>query len=287
MISLNQINDLLEFYGINDIDYKHQCRLAYENLEALHLFEKFDELHHLLFLEGEHFLKFWYFPNVNAMFECEVHPFASNILLLSGGYYHQEIMKTLNFDDEQIEKHKMRVRGTLTNDLIVKGLPGIRVSQVIWGAYFIHGRLIECGGLQFEKAKANPFFGWKEDHIEIHIPMHTSFKKEDILASISQAKKDVEKYFNMKDVDFCCFSWLLSPQVNSYLDDSSNIKQFYKMFDVTEADDCEGDIRNHLFNDTLKVPYDKLPEHTSLQRKIKAALIEGVKFNRGKGTLVI
>ena len=27
---------------------------------------------------------------------------------------------------------------------LVKKLPGIRVSQVIWGAYFIHGKIIEC-----------------------------------------------------------------------------------------------------------------------------------------------
>lgn len=285
MIQYHQIPELLEFYQINDIDYLHQCRLAYTYLEENHLFNKFEELYHRLFLEGDSFLKLWYKPTPSALFECDVHPFATNLLLLSGAYLHQQKMQELNFDQYQIDKHILRVKGTLTNDLIVKGLPGIRVSQVIWGAYFIHGKIIECGSLQFEHAIASPFLGYDKTHIEIHIPIGTSLKKEDVLASITRAKKDIKTYFGLENVDFCCYSWLLSPQVNDYLPETSNIRQFYEMFDVEAKDDCESDIRNHLFNDTNKVSYEQLPENTSLQKNIKRALIEGVKFYRGKGTL--
>ena len=168
---------------------------------------------------------------------------------------------------------------------LVKKLPGIRVSQVIWGAYFIHGKIIECGSLHFEHAKANPFLGWDKTPVEIHIPIGTSLKKEDVIDSINKAKNDVRKYFGLENVDFCCFSWLLSPQVYEYLPQNSNIKHFYEMFIVEQKDDCESDIRNHLFNDTKKVGYEELPEKTSLQKSIKTALLNGVKFYRGKGTL--
>lgn len=286
MIQYHQIPELLDFYQINDIDYLNQCRLAYQFLEENQLFNKFEELFHRLFLEGDLFLKFWYTPTPELLFGQEVHPFATNLLLLSGGYLHQEKMKELNFDQYQIDKHILRVRGTLTNDLIVKNLPGIRVSQVIWGAYFIHGRIIECGSLQFEYAKANPYLGWDKTHIEMHIPIGASLKKEDVLTSVSKAKADIKTYFGLENVDFCCFSWLLSPQVNQYLTSESNIRQFYEMFTIEEKDDCESDIRNHLFNDTSKIAFEQLPEKTSLQRQIKKALINGVKFYRGKGTLI-
>ena len=127
--------------------------------------------------------------------------------------------------------------------------------------------------------------GWDKDHIEIHIPIATSLKKEDVVASIDMAKTAAKKYFGLEDVDFCCYSWLLSPQVNDYLNETSNIRQFYEMFEVEAKDDCESDIRNHLFNDTAKVPFEKLPENSSLQKSIKQALMVGVKFYRGKGTL--
>ena len=285
MITLAQIKELLDFYQIDDIDYYDQCRFAYEDLKNKNLFDTFETLHHRLFLEGRNFLKFWYTPTPIALFGCEVHPFATNLLLLSGGYLHQKKMKELDFDAYQIEKHKLRVRGTLTNDLIVKKLPGIRVTQVIWGAYFVHGIIIECGSLQFEYAIASELLGWDKDHIEIHIPIATSLKKEDVVASIDMAKTAAKKYFGLEGVDFCCYSWLLSPQVNDYLNETSNIRQFYEMFEVEAKDDCESDIRNHLFNDTSKVPFEKLPENSSLQKSVKQALMEGVKFYRGKGTL--
>lgn len=46
------------------------------------------------------------------------------------------------------------------NDLVIRKYEGVRISQMLWAIYFIRGRLLEIGILQFEYS----YFDWYLDN---------------------------------------------------------------------------------------------------------------------------
>lgn len=92
-----------------------------------------------------------------------------------------------NYSNIQKEIYRRRVTEALTNDIYVRELESIRISQMIWVAYFINTKLIEIGRLQYEKC---------ENHIKIHIPSGNKLEIEKVLTSIKDSKNEIEKYFN-------------------------------------------------------------------------------------------
>ena len=206
--------------------------------------------------------------------------FIHNIILLSGYKLHEENMNKYNFDTYQVLAHKNRVRECLTNDIYNRKLEGIRLSQLLWGLYFISIRLIEVGRLQFEYCNNK-----EREYIKIHIPKGDKLLYNEVLNSIRNSKKEIKKYFKIENYEYYCESWLLSKDITKLLDSNSNIAKFQQLFDITEGKDAIKDILNFVFDLQQIDSYYDLPEGTSLQSKIKDLLINEKEIHIGIGKL--
>ncbi len=275
----SMIMQALEYYNIKDIDYVNQCRKCLNFInEHKEILKQFTFYHNILFVDKENKLReLWNYKRVDDLFMETVHPFITNILLLSGFKYHSQNMKKRGFNSEQIMIHKTRVKETLVNDIFFRKYNGIRISQMIWGAYFINCKLIEIGSLQFEY--------YDEKTIKIHIPRNCLFDISFIEKSITESKEYINRYFHITDYNYYCNSWLLSKQIHKIVDESSNIYKFYELFDVVEGTNCLEDILNFVYGDMKITNYQDLSTKTSLQARIKEYLISGKEIKIGMGRL--
>ncbi len=144
-INKSKVKDALEFYGIKDEQYLNNC---YKCIEVLNtntsLKIKADNIYDILYKDNTNKIsELWKFKETQELFGAIYHPFITNILLLSGYEIHLKNMKKYNLDNKQCDIHKKRVKQTLTNDIYQRNYDGIRISQMLWGCYFINLRLIE------------------------------------------------------------------------------------------------------------------------------------------------
>lgn len=142
-------------------------------------------------------------------------------------------------------------------------------------------RLFRIGILEYEFMIRNG-----EPMISIHIPSDTVFTEENLDHTFSAAKAFVETYYPEHKGDrFFCDSWLMAPKLQELLPEDSGIVRFQKRFASIEEtpfpDACVG----WVFGKTAETPISELPENTSLQRKIKALMLEGGHLNAGLGLL--
>ncbi len=93
------------------------------------------------------------------------------------------------------------------------------------------------------------------------------------------------------DGELCvmCFSWLLYPPILENYKDGTNIKKFYRLFDVVKFDD---DAKNKDFWRVFKVRYspeelDKVETDNSLKRAIAEHLRCGGTMGNGTGIVVV
>ena len=86
-----------------------------------------------------------------------------------------------------------------------------------------------------------------------------------------------------------CMSWLLYPPILEKLDDNTNMKKFYRLFDIVDQGPHE---QNHDFWRVFYVPYSEealqtVPVRTRLERVLVEHLKSGEKMGAGKGFLVV
>ena len=222
----------------------------------------------------------WNENDFSKFFGETYNKFIHNIILLSGYKIHEENMNKYNFDKYQVLSHKNRVRECLTNDIYNRKLEEIRLSQLVWGIYFIKIKLIEVGRLQYEYCNNK-----KGKYIKIHIPKGDKLLYNEVLDSIKNSKKEIKKYFEIENYEYYCESWLLSKEITKLLDSNSNIAKFQQLFDITEGKDAIKDILNFVFDLQQIDSYYDLPEGTSLQSKIKDLLINEKEIHIGIGKL--
>lgn len=282
------IDKSLEFYNINDSKYKEIC---YECIDEINnnseLKHRVINIYSLLYKDrNDNIRKLWEIKNVSDLFGEIISPYITSVLLLLGYNIHEDNMKKYFLDKEQINIHKQRVRETLLNDIKIKGYDGIRISQMLWGAYFINMRIIEVGRLQYELVRFNPLNESEyKKCIKIHIPSGKRLLAKEVKSSIIKSKKEILKYFDLENPEYYCSSWLLSTTINKMLDKNSNIKKFYNMFKIIDEKDGVDDVLNFVFNVKDVTRYDELEENTSLQRKIKNMLLNNEKPTIGVGIL--
>lgn len=240
--------------------------------------EKFNNIYKLLYIDKtDEYKKLWKIKNVNELFGQDYPVFITNILLLLGYKCYMKNIKKLTFDNEQINIQKRRVKECLKNDIIYKKYDEIRISQMLWGTYFINNRLIEVGRLQFEPINDN--------QVKIHIPAGEKLDIEKVTKSIKDSKLLLKKYHNIENPKYICESWLLSQEIAQMLDKNSNIVKFQELFGIKQDKNGIDDILNFVFNLRECDDYNNLSEETSLQRKIKAFLINGGTIYDGYGEL--
>ncbi len=104
---------------------------------------------------------------------------------------------------------------------------------------------------------------------------------EKVFNSIKESKLEIEKYFDLKNAEYCCDSWLLSNQINDIIDSNSNIAKFYNLFEVQDGPDVQKDILNFVFNMQECDDYNNLLEDTSLQILLKKQLLENKSIKIG------
>ena len=223
-IDSNDIDNALNYYNISDEKYINNC---YKCIEDINLIKEFNQ-------------------KVEEVY---------NIL-----YKDKSNMRKNGYTQKEIELYKKRVYETLTNDIFIKKLKGIRISQMLWATYFINAKLIEVGRLQYEKCG---------NYIKIHIPSGERLEIENVINSIKNSKKEVKKYFGLSNPEYRCNSWLLSNQINDIIDRNCNIHKFYKLFEVKDGEDATKDILNFVFEMQECADFNSLPENTSLQKILK------------------
>ena len=290
VISKQDITNSLAFYNITDKNYIENCYNCLDSiLKDDRLITKFNDIHKIIFFSGldrAQIKKLWQAHTLSDLFDQSCHPFITNLILLSGYNLHNENMKTFSLDKGQINLHIKRVADSLTKDIYEKNLDGIRISQMLWGAYFINIKIIEVGRLQYELCSYNPI----DEHIcekcvRIHIPKGEKLDIQDVLYSLKNSKEYIRKYFNLDNTNYYCASWLLSNEVSQIVNKDSNIYKFYNLFDVTNGLDATKDILNFVFDSRDITEYTDLPEDTSLQVELKKMLIAKQKINLGIGKI--
>jgi len=272
------IDNALKYYQIDDINYKNKCYKCIKDVNKIKDFNiKAEEIYNILYTDKSFKIDtLWERQNMIELFGEQYNPYITNILVLYGYEIHCQNMKLKKYNREQKELYKKRVKETLTNDIFVRKLEGIRISQMIWAVYFINTKLIEVGRLQYEKC---------ENHIKIHIPSGEKLQIDKVLDSIKNSKQEIEKYFNIKNPEYRCDSWLLSNQINNIIDSNSNIAKFYNLFEVKDGLDATKDILNFVFNVQKCSNYNDLVEDTSLQKMLKKQLLENKEMKIGWGKL--
>lgn len=129
-------------------------------------------------------------------------------------------------------------------------------------------------------------FDLYEKSISIHIPSDAVLSKDNIEKSLNDAFDFINKYY--KDYSkwkIICDSWLLSPNLKKYLNNDSNIILFQSYFNITrfnEDDDC---FIEWLFKVNINHNYLSFKEDTSLQKKVKEALLKNEKIGSAFGYL--
>ncbi len=282
LIKKEDLEIALEFYNINIEDYKNKCYKCLDEIDKnSELKNKINYVLKLVYSnESKQLELLWNENDFSKFFGETYNKFIHNIILLSGYKIHEENMNKYNFDKYQVLSHKNRVRECLTNDIYNRKLEEIRLSQLVWGIYFIKIKLIEVGRLQYEYCNNK-----KGKYIKIHIPKGDKLLYNEVLDSIKNSKKEIKKYFEIENYEYYCESWLLSKDITKLLDSNSNIAKFQQLFDITEGKDAIKDILNFVYDLQQIDSFYDLPERTSLQSKIKDFLINRKEIHIGIGKL--
>lgn len=278
MIDKNIIDEALNFYNI-DLQYRDKC---YDCVEEINTKEKlslaFSNLYRKLYiLEFIKIKDLWQYKDIDELFDDNINPFVTNIMILLGFNYHRENIQQYNLDVTQIDIHKKRVKECFESDLKIRKRNGIRISQMLWAVYFIRMRIIEIGSLQFEY-DSNLV-------VKIHIPRNTNLNVSVIKESIKKATFELKQIYSINNFKYICNSWLLSKQINKIMDKNSNISKFNDLFDVTEGEECINDILNFVYGIDRCEDYSLLSTNTTLQSNIKNELLNGKIFYLGVGVL--
>lgn len=122
--------------------------------------------------------------------------------------------------------------------------------------------------------------------IQVHIPADAVMKQSELRKSYLDARQFFAKYYpEYAEADMLCGSWLLSPALKDLLPENSNILSFQKAFEVNHVDyESNGFIRWVYKREDI--PWEQLPEDTTLQRRVKAYILNGGKIGWAFGKLV-
>ena len=153
------------------------------------------------------------------------------------------------------------------------------------------GLLFRLGTLEFEYRRMRP--GPQPEGIEaeapvlsVHIPSDAVLEREKLDSSYNMALRFFSQERRCpwgRPRAMVCSSWLLAPALDGLLPENSGIRRFagdYRLYDVDEEDQ---EFYEWLFGGYK--PLEELPEHTSLQRAVKARLAAGGRLGMARGVL--
>lgn len=294
-LSQYNFDEILTYYGFDD-SFKQRF---FSEIASLKKDKKLSQLcflmYYILFLaDEEDYYNIWSWKSSPKIFSKHGSYMMPVVSLLCGYSFHIKNMKKRSFNLEQIDLQKQNVCLACTSDKKRYQIDGIRFSQMIWGSFFMKGKLIQIGRLQYEirvgnLKKVDQYFSEDLIYIYIHIPRGESLSEEEVDFSFGEVDKFIKKYYpefqNRKFV-YYTESWLLSPELLQILAPSSNIIRFQKKFNIMHYEENVDDFLNFVFNCGFSsVFYQELPEKTSLQRGLKQILLKGERLHLGLGIL--
>ena len=179
---------------------------------------------------------------------------------------------------------------------LVFGGPGLTDEEDSFEADFVEteNEFIACravDGCAEKERIVYPKNEWKisaqrgDDAVYIHIPGDADLSFEALKHSIRDGMRIIKTYYPERKDKFCYTrTWLLSSGIADFLDPSSKILTFAKIFKryPTPTDGME--IMGYLFPSNIEKTED-LPESTSLQRRVKKFLLEGGHIYGGGGII--
>ena len=115
--------------------------------------------------------------------------------------------------------------------------------------------------------------------------------KMQVVSSCLRLRAFLREYFpDWADLPKTCESWLLSPVLKELLPEGSRILKFQNAFEIQEVYPENDDALEWVFyvaeGQREGLDLSRLPENTSLQRKMKALMMNGRKPGAAKGTLI-
>ena len=142
--------------------------------------------------------------------------------------------------------------------------------------------LFRLGQLEFEMRKDDE----RKNVIAVHIPSDSVFTDANVEEALQMAKEFFAKYYpDYADCEYTCYSWLLAPKLKELLSEDSNIILFQNRFHIHTEDREPLSVLEWVFKVPKDADFATLPENTSLQRKIKAVLLQGDNVGIGIGVL--
>lgn len=151
-----------------------------------------------------------------------------------------------------------------------------------WAWWFVRQLAMQefrVGELEFEFVEETD-----KRFISIHIPGDVDFRAEQVKKTFEEYRCFLEKHFpEWMDADWRCESWMLSPALEQLLDESSNVLQFNRLFEVESVDYDSMAVCDWVYPGDKQDDLQNLSENTSLQRKMKQFLLDGGKVGWAKG----
>lgn len=224
-------NKILNYYELDD---EFNKRLFME-LDNLNCDEKLNFIcfimYYILFKSSlKDYNDIWSWKSTKYTFKNHGSFMIPVIALLCGYEFHIKNMQERGYDNEQIILQKYNIRNVCLNDRKLYNIDGIRFSQMIWGSFFMRGKLIQIGRLHYENddnnKKIKKYVKNKENFrgYYIHIPKGENLAEKEVNDSLVKIDKYLKKYFKDEEIIYYTESWLLSPELKEILPDNSNFE---------------------------------------------------------------
>ena len=137
-----------------------------------------------------------------------------------------------------------------------------------WAHRQLSLKIFRIGELEYE---------FMDDYtISIHIPSDAVLTKNNIDNSLKDLKEFIIKYYH---------SWLLSPELKKYLKEDSKILVFQSFFEIKEVNIIDKSFIRWLYQINNTEDINSLKEETSLQKKVKNALLNNENIGSAYGVL--
>ena len=149
-------------------------------------------------------------------------------------------------------------------------------DRAFWTVRQISCKLFRIGELEYELIDAP-----KSPVIGLHIPSDAKLEPPLLRSSYEQARALIASVFpRFGEAPIQVESWLLSPDLEQLLPEKSRIRRFQQSFLPMGTVENSQNVRQWVFlNPSL--PLEQVPQHTSLQRSLKAFLEAGNPFREG------
>ena len=123
--------------------------------------------------------------------------------------------------------------------------------------------------------------------MNLHIPQTGPLDPATVGESLRAGRTLLRKRFSEERLRVrFCVSWLLDPQLQEYLPESSNILAFQRRFRIGTTIDGDGDggMRKFVFGNSA-APLDELPQRTALERAVVTHWKRGGHWHGHRGAL--